>query len=72
MIIGSTMYTVERTPSAAEQRIIDANHGELARTLASLLRWRRRVAPVVVPDYPPAEWARVPVTSSSVNCPKSA
>jgi hypothetical protein len=41
------IYQVERPKSAAEQRQIDRSHGELAKSLASLLRpvpWPRRSA----------------------------
>jgi len=81
--ISYMIYTAERIPSRAEQRAIDAQRGELARTLAGLLRSRRRAAARssfeatpgaagVLPDYVPPEWASAPVTSSSVSCPKSA
>ena len=79
MNISYMIYQAERIPSRAEQRAIDAQRGELARTLAGLLRSRRRAtdeatsgAAGVLPDYLPPEWASAPVTSSSVSCPKSA
>ena len=79
MNISYLVYQAERIPSRAEQRAIDAQRGELARTLTSLLRGRRRAAAEatpgaagVIPDYLPPEWASAPVTSSSVSCPKSA
>ena len=83
MNISYMVYQAERIPSRTEQRAVDAQRGELARTLASLLPRRRRAVarssseatpgPAgVVPDYPPPEWVSAPVTSSSVNCPKSA
>jgi hypothetical protein len=77
--ISYMIYQAERIPSRAEQGAIDAQRGELARTLAGLLRSRRRAADAatpgaagVLPDYLPPEWASAPVTSSSVSCPKSA
>jgi hypothetical protein len=79
MYFSYMLYQAGRIPSRTEQRAIDAQRGELARTLASLLRWRRRAADEatpgaagVIPDYVPPEWASAPFTSSSVSCPKSA
>jgi hypothetical protein len=68
MNLGYLLYQAERTVYRAEQRAADAQRGELARTLSSLLHPRRGTdcagpaagTTVVVPDYLPAEWVDTP------------
>lgn len=64
MTYGYMIYQAERPISPTEQRAVDAQQGELARSISRLLHPRRHAAApcsgacttFMVPDYPPAEW----------------